>query len=141
MDIAEVARRSGVAASTLRFYEAKGLIASVGRHGLRRVFSPNVLEQLTLITLWRSAGFSLAEIALMFTPEGRPRIDRTKLTAKAAQLDETISKLSVMRDDLRHAAACTAPSHMECANFRRHLQSVVGRKLDESKLNRAKRRR
>ena len=51
MDINEVATRSGVPASTLRFYEEKGLIASVGRRGLRRVFEPKVLERLALIAL------------------------------------------------------------------------------------------
>ena len=40
MDITEVAKRSGVPASTLRFYEEKGLIASVGRRGLRRCSIP-----------------------------------------------------------------------------------------------------
>lgn len=40
LDIAEVASRSGLPPSTLRFYEQKGLIASVGRHGLRRLFGP-----------------------------------------------------------------------------------------------------
>jgi DNA-binding transcriptional MerR regulator len=128
-----VARRSGVAASTLRFYEQKGLIASVGRRGLRRVFAAGVLERLALIALARAAGFSLGEIALMFAPDGRVRIDRQMLTAKAEELEGTISKLSTMRDSLRHAAACPAPSHMECPNFRRYLQSAAARKLTEAK--------
>jgi DNA-binding transcriptional MerR regulator len=76
MDIGEVARRSGVPASTLRFYEEKGLIASVGRRGLRRQFGAGVLERLALIALGRSAGFSLDEIARMSGSGGRPRIDR-----------------------------------------------------------------
>ena len=135
-----MARRSGVAASTLRFYEKKGLIASIGRRGLRRLFSPGVLEQLSLIALWRGAGFSLAEIALMFAPDGQLRIDRQMLTAKAEELDRTISKLSAMRDSLVHAAACPAPSHMECPNFRRYLQSAAARKLTEPK-HRTKRQR
>jgi DNA-binding transcriptional MerR regulator len=133
LDIAEVAQRSGVAASTLRFYEEKGLIASVGRRGLRRVFAPGVLERLAFIALGQSAGFSLQEIAHMFSPDGQPRIDRKVLTAKAGELDRTISRLSAMRDSLRHAAACPAPSHMECPNFRRHLQSAGGRKFAETK--------
>lgn len=54
-----MAKRAGVAASTLRFYEEKGLFASVGRQGLRRRFDPGVLEQLTLIALGQVAGFSL----------------------------------------------------------------------------------
>lgn len=119
MDISEVARRSRVPASTLRFYEEKGLIASVGRSGLRRLFRPDVLEQLALIALGRSAGFSLDEIASMFQPNGRPSIDRAMLARKAEELDKTINRLSAMRDGLRHAAACRAPSHFECPKFRR----------------------
>lgn len=125
MDIGEVAQRSGLPASTLRFYEEKGLITSIGRHGLRRVFDAGVLERLALITLGRSAGFSLEDVARMFAADGRPRIDRQLLAAKAGELDVTIRKLSAMRDGLRHAAACPAPSHMECPTFRRLLRGAA----------------
>ena len=125
MDIAEVAQRSGIPASTLRFYEEKGLIASTGRQGLRRLFNPDVLERLALIALGRSAGFSLDEIAGMFAPNGRPLIDRSMLAAKAEELDGTIRRLGAMRDGLRHAAVCPAPSHMECPTFRRLLKGAA----------------
>jgi DNA-binding transcriptional MerR regulator len=125
LDIGEVARRAGVTPSALRFYEEKGLIGSVGRRGLRRTFDPDVLERLALIALGQSAGFSLDEIAAMFAPDGRPHIDRRKLADKAAELDQTIHRLSSMRDGLRHAAACPAPSHMECPKFRRLLGLAV----------------
>jgi DNA-binding transcriptional MerR regulator len=125
MDITEVARRSGLPASTLRFYEEKGLIRSIGRRGLRRLFDARVLERLALIALGRTVGFSLDEIALMFAPDGRPRIDKRMLTAKADELDETIRELSAMRDGLRHAAACSAPSHMECPTFQRFLRAAA----------------
>src|SRR3954468_16944461 len=121
LDIGEVARRAGVTPSALRFYEEKGLIRSVGRRGLRRLFDRDVLERLALIALGQSAGFSLQEIATMFAPDGRPQIDRRKLTDKAAELDDTIRRLSAMRDGLRHAAVCPAPTHMECPRFRRLL--------------------
>jgi DNA-binding transcriptional MerR regulator len=119
MDIAEVAQRSGVPASTLRFYEDKGLIRSVGRRGLRRLFTDEVLEQLALIALGRTAGFSLDEIAGMLGSDGNPRIDRQLLADKAERLDKSIHKLMAMRDGLRHAAECSAPSHMQCPKFRR----------------------
>jgi DNA-binding transcriptional MerR regulator len=125
LDIAEVAERSGVPASTLRFYDEKGLIASIGRRGLRRVFDSNVLERLALIALGRSAGFSLEEIGLMFTPDGQPRIDRQMLVAKAQELTKVIRRLSTMRDGLLHAAACRAASHMECPTFRRILRATA----------------
>jgi DNA-binding transcriptional MerR regulator len=121
MDIAEVVRRSGVPASTLRYYEEKGLVASIGRHGLRRLFAPSVLERLAIISMGRTAGLSLDEIAQMFAPDGKLQIDRKMLALKADELDATIRQLSSMRDGLRHAAACPAPSHMECPTFRRLL--------------------
>ena len=122
LDIGEVAQRAGIPASTLRFYEEKGLVTSVGRRGLRRQYDPDVLERLALIALGRSAGFSLGEIARMFAPDGGVRIERQMLNDKAADLEVTIRKLSAMRDGLRHAAACRAPSHMECPTFRRLLK-------------------
>ncbi|WP_455278687.1 helix-turn-helix domain-containing protein [Cupriavidus necator] len=125
LDIAEVAQQAGVLASTLRFYEEKGLIASIGRRGMRRVFDAGVLERLALIALGRAAGFSLDDIAQMFAPEGGPRIDRQMLAAKADELDRTIRKLTAMRDGLRHAAACPAPSHMECPTFRRIVKAAA----------------
>ena len=125
MDIAEVAKRSGLPASTLRYYDEKGLIASTGRLGLRRTFDDGVLERLALIALGRAAGFSLDEIARMFGPNGQPRIDRLMLSAKADELDRTIRNLSAMRDGLRHAAVCRAPSHMECPTFRRILGAAA----------------
>jgi len=121
LDINQVAKRSGIPASTLRFYEEKGLVSPVGRRGLRRLFDPNVLERLALIALGRSAGLSLDEIARMFAPDGKPRIDRGLLANKADELDATIRKMSAMRDGLRHAAKCPAPSHLECPKFRRLL--------------------
>lgn len=125
LDIAEVAGRTGMAASTLRFYEEKGLIASIGRRGLRRLFDPGVLDRLALVALGRAAGFSLDEMAEMFAPDGRLQIDRQMLTAKADALDATIRKLGAMRDGLRHAANCRAPSHMECPTFRRILRAAA----------------
>jgi DNA-binding transcriptional MerR regulator len=121
LDIGEVAKRSGVPPSTLRFYEEKGLIRSVGRRGLRRLFDPKVLERLAVISLGSSAGFSLEEIARMFKPDGLLKIDRIMLAEKADELDRNIRKLTAMRDGLRHAAVCPAPSHMECPTFRRLL--------------------
>jgi DNA-binding transcriptional MerR regulator len=105
LDISQVARRSGVPASTLRYYEEKGLVTSVGRE----------------------AGFSLAEIDRMFAPDGRPQINRQALAAKADELDRTIAKLQAMRTGLRHAAVCSAPSHLQCPTFRRLLGIAASR--------------
>ena len=125
LDITAVAKQSGVAASALRYYEARGLIASVGRRGLKRVFDSAVLERLALIALGQEAGFSLDEIASMFTPDGRAKIERKALASKADELDRTIQRLTSMRDGLRHASVCPAPSHLECPSFRRLMQAAA----------------
>jgi DNA-binding transcriptional MerR regulator len=133
LDIAAVAQRTGLPASTLRFYEERGLIASVGRRGLRRQYDARVLERLALIALGRAVGFSLDEIALMFAPDGTPRIDRQKLVAKADELDRSIRELTAMRDGLRHAAACPAPNHLECPTFQRILRAAAAGAIGERK--------
>lgn len=125
MDIAEVVKASGLPASTLRFYEEKGLIKSNGRNGLRRLYNANVVERLAFISLGRNAGFSLDDIDEMFTPDG-PVINRALLSAKADELDNKIKELTAMRDGLRHAVSCQAPNHFECQKFLR-LLSIAGK--------------
>jgi DNA-binding transcriptional MerR regulator len=136
LDISEVAKRSGVPASALRFYEEKGLISSIGRRGLRRLFDPGVLDRLLLIGLGRASGFTLEEIAPMLA-SGAPQIDRVLLANKADEIDATIRRLSVMRDGLRHAAACPAPDHLECPKFRRIMKGAGHRSIVRRKLYKA----
>lgn len=119
LDIGEVVAQSGVPASALRFYEAKGLIRSVGRRGLRRLFAPEVLERLALIGLGQSAGLTLDEIGRMFCTDGRIKVDRNLLARKAEALDASVRQLIAMRNGLRHAARCPARDHLECPTFRR----------------------
>lgn len=126
IDIAELARRSGVKASALRYYEEKGLIASVGRRGLKRLFAPDAIERLALIALGRASGFSLHEIAdLLDGPDGGRDIDRDALRTKAAELDRRIEQLTRLRDGLTHAADCRQPTLMGCPHFLR-IVKVAG---------------
>jgi DNA-binding transcriptional MerR regulator len=123
LDIGEVVKLSGLPASTLRFYEKKGLIKSVGRHGLRRIFGANVLDLLSLISLGRLAGFSLDDISEMFITDGHSQINRLLLSAKADELDKMITQFSAMRDGLRHVVNCPAPTHFECPKFNKMLRT------------------
>ncbi|MDC0658134.1 helix-turn-helix domain-containing protein [Leisingera sp. SS27] len=123
LDIGEVAERSGVAPSALRYYEDLGLIASAARKGLRRQFGPEVLLQLSLITLGKAAGFSLQEVAGMFGKDGQPDLPRDQLHARADALEAQIRELTVLKTALRHVADCPAPSHLECPKFQRLLRA------------------
>lgn len=127
LDINAVAKRSGLPASTLRYYEERGLIRSIGRIGLRRVFEASVLDRLALISLGRAAGFSLDEMTGLFAPDGKPRIDKRLLAAKAGEIDQTIRRLTAIREGLLHASVCRAPSHMECPTFQRILRVAAAR--------------
>lgn len=132
MDISEVARRSGMAASALRFYEERGQ---------RRQYADEVLDQLALIALGRSAGLALDEIGRMFAAGGPPKVDRNVLAARADDLEKQIRQLSAMRDGLRHAAECRVEDHLECPKFRRLMGLAVLRQAGrgESRTKRGKR--
>lgn len=120
-DISQVAKASGVPASSLRYYEERGLISPIGRRGLRRIFSASIYDRLALIALGQAAGFSLDEVAEMLGDDGQPDIDRATLVAKADEIDRRIQHLSALRDGLLHASACPQPRLVECPTFHRLL--------------------
>ena len=131
MDIGCVSKLTGLPTSTLRYYEERGLIKSVGRNGLRRIFSEGVIETLSLISLGRNAGLSLDEIGAMFL-SGELQVDRDLLLSRADDIDQKILELIAIRDGLRHVAACKAPTHMECSKFRKLLK-IASKKENRSK--------
>ena len=116
IDIGAVTAHTGLAPSTLHYYEERNLIRPVGRRGLRRQYDPEVLDRLALLTMAQDAGFSLEEIASMLA-EGDAGLSRTELRSKANELDETIAQIAAMRDNLRHMAECPEPNHLECPKF------------------------
>lgn len=118
LDIAEVARQSGLAPSALRFYEKRKLIASRGRNGLRRTFDADVLSRLALITCARSAGFSLTQIGRFLAARPNDIDLRARLVEQAKIIDEEIERLTRMRDGLRHAAKCKHDPLVECPKFK-----------------------
>ena len=131
MDIGKVAKLTKIPTSTLRYYEEKGLIKSIGRNGLRRVYADNVIERLSLISLGRSAGLSLEEIKQMLLPNGI-KVDRSLLLEKAAEFDRKIAEMTAIRNGLEHAAACPETHHMECPKFLR-LLNLASKKWQKPK--------
>ncbi|MDO1475516.1 helix-turn-helix domain-containing protein [Comamonas thiooxydans] len=129
MDITEVAKRTGLSAPTLRFYEEKGLIRSIGRHGQRRLFDAQVLEHLSVIALGRAAGFSLDEIRAMLPPDEEIQVRREMLLAKADLVERSIKQLKAVRDGLRHAANCPEKNHLDCPTFQRLMHAALAGKI------------
>ena len=119
MDIADVAKRTGVPASTLRYYEKKGLLKSLAGRGQRRQFAADVADRLALIALGQAAGFSLDEVGAMLVDL---QVDRQMLIAKADELDARIRRLQAMSKGLRHAAQCPEEDHLACPKFQRLMK-------------------
>jgi DNA-binding transcriptional MerR regulator len=124
LDIGHVSEQSGVSPSALRYYEEIALISPVARKGLRRQYAPDVLLQLALIAMGKSAGFSLDDIAGMFGGNGQPDLPRPALHQKADEIDRQIRRLRALRDTLHHVADCPARSHLECPTFRRLVRAA-----------------
>lgn len=132
LDIAEVAKKSSLNPSTLRYYEKRGLITSDGRRGLRREYDDSVLTRLALIALGRRAGYSLDQIGDLFRPQGgKYDLNRHELRNQARNLRNQAQELQATADLLDHVAACTAPSHLECPRFQTLLKGVLKAKETE----------
>jgi DNA-binding transcriptional MerR regulator len=119
MDIADVAKRTGVSASTLRYYEKKGLLKSLAGRGQRRQFSTDVADRLALIALGQTAGFSLDAVGAMLVDL---QVDRKMLIAKADELDARIKRLQTMSKGLQHAAQCPQEDHLACPKLQRLMK-------------------
>jgi DNA-binding transcriptional MerR regulator len=123
-DVGELVRASGLPASTLHYYEERGLTRPTARRGLRRQYAAGVLDRLAVVALGRVAGFSLDEIGAMLGDDA-VRIDRPALLARADAVDATIHRLEAVRDGLRHVAACPAPRHVDRPTFRGLLDDAL----------------
>jgi MerR family redox-sensitive transcriptional activator SoxR len=117
--VGEVARRSGVAVSTLHFYEARGLISSTRTGGNQRRYAPDVLRRVAVIKVAQRAGIPLASIkaALANLPAGRtPTAEDWRVLSSAwrADLDDRIARLTRLRDQLADCIGCGCLSISAC---------------------------
>lgn len=115
LTIGEVARRAGVAATTLRYYEQIGLVPAPARLGGQRRYDDSVLARLEVIRLCKSAGFGLEEIQLLFADDvpGRPA-SRALAEAKLVEIDAQMESLARARAVIEWGMRCTCPSIEAC---------------------------
>ncbi|HAM03410.1 MAG TPA: redox-sensitive transcriptional activator SoxR [Acidimicrobiaceae bacterium] len=120
LSIGEVAERSGMATSALRFYEDQGLISSERTSGGHRLYNRAVLRRLAFIRVAQRVGLSLADIsaALGELPAGRTptKDDWERLSRRwRGHLDERITLLERLRDQLTSCIGCGCLSLRTCA--------------------------
>lgn len=119
LTVGEVAKRTGVAVSALRFYESKGLIKSRRSAGNHRLYPREVLRRIAVIKVAQRTGLSLDEIRtyLAQLPDSRrpTKADWTRLsTAWKADLQERIAQLIRLRDQLDECIGCGCLSLADC---------------------------
>lgn len=119
LGVGELAARSGVAVSTLHFYEAEGLIRSARSGGNHRRYARATLRRVAVIRVAQRLGLTLAEIrdALATLPDGRTPTARDwqRLSRQwRAQLDRRIGELTVLRDQLDGCIGCGCLSLRSC---------------------------
>lgn len=117
--VGEVASRSGVAVSTLHFYESKGLIRSWRNAANQRRYPREVLRRVSVIKVAQRVGMPLSSIkaALDALPKGRTPTEQDwrRLSASwHAALEERIERLTRLRDHLTGCIGCGCLSLKEC---------------------------
>ncbi len=122
MPIGELARRAGVAASALRFYEAEGLIHGSRSTGGRRQYPRDTLRRVAFLRAGQRVGLTLDELrrALATLPEGRTptKADWERLARQwQALLDERLALLQRLRDTLGGCIGCGCLSLKACALY------------------------
>jgi MerR family redox-sensitive transcriptional activator SoxR len=119
LPIGEVAARSGMATSAIRFYEAEGLITSTRTAGNQRLFARHTLRRLAFIRAGQRVGLSLSDTAeaLATLPPGRAPTKREWATLSRSwrsRLDGRIAELESLRDDLTSCIGCGCLSLATC---------------------------
>lgn len=122
LTIGELAERSGVATSALRFYEDKGLIASHRTPGNQRRYDRAILRRVALIRAAQRVGIPLSDVAEALASLPYDRIPRKKEWEKLSRrwrsrLDQQIESLIALRDDLTGCIGCGCLSLTTCSLF------------------------
>jgi DNA-binding transcriptional MerR regulator len=133
LTIGELARRSGVSASALRYYEEVGLIPSPTRVSGQRRYPESAARIVGAILLYSDAGFTLAEQkALLASGTGTPGWRRLA-QRKLAELDEQITKAQAAREAIEHGLRCPHEDVTQCPNFNAGVTArLAGRPLSQS---------
>jgi DNA-binding transcriptional MerR regulator len=128
LTISELAHRSGLATSTLRFYERKELLLPTARAGRVRVYDDTAADRVATVNLLQHAGFTLAEIAQLIGPASVPDPAwRAALRAKLTELEQAQASIDQARTLLQHALACPHASIAACPVFLREVRTHAQR--------------
>ncbi|WP_255949601.1 MerR family DNA-binding transcriptional regulator [Streptomyces odontomachi] len=134
LTIGELARRTGVTTSALRYYEEVGLLPAPARISGQRRYPESAARVVGTILLYSDAGFTLAEQRTLMAPRTSTsgaweRLARHKLT----ELDEQIARAQAAREAIRHGLRCPHEDITQCRNFNAGVTArLAGQPLSQS---------
>jgi DNA-binding transcriptional MerR regulator len=132
--IGELARRAGVTASALRYYEEVGLLPRPARISGQRRYPESAARMVAAILLYSDAGFTLAEQKTLIAGRASAPGDRSQLMRrKLAELDEQIARAQAVREAISHGLRCPHEDITQCPNFNAGITArLAGQPLSRS---------
>jgi len=118
LSIGELEAATHTPASTLRFYERKGLLPAPPRLSDKRRYPPDAVDRVRMIRMWQNAGFSLGEIGQLL--DDRERLDTWQqlVRTKISELATLQAEAERSQRQLEHALFCRSPDWTTCAWMR-----------------------
>jgi DNA-binding transcriptional MerR regulator len=132
LSIGELAERTGVATTALRYYDELRLVRPATRSSGRRRYAESAVAEVAAILFFREVGFSLAEISSFLTAHDR-RSRQEIVDRKLAELTQQQHRIEVAREALAHGQRCPAGDPMRCSRFWSIIDGQLrGLSLEES---------
>jgi DNA-binding transcriptional MerR regulator len=134
LTIGELAKRTGVAPSAIRYYEELGLMPTAPKVSGKRRYDQAAVESVGVILFLRDVGFSLAEMKKVIASQSRSAgAWRDLARQKLIDLDERISQAKVAQVALKHALRCKHQNLLDCPSFAGALSArLAGKSLAEA---------
>ncbi len=131
--IGELARRTGVAITALRYYDELGLVRPKTRASGQRRYAESAVRAVGVVLLLRDVGFSLAEVAELIAARTRTARWSALVERKLAALAEQEHRLLVARTVLEHGRDCPATHPSRCPRFWSIIDArLSGKSLEDS---------
>jgi DNA-binding transcriptional MerR regulator len=121
--IGDLAERTGVAITALRYYDELGLVRPSSRVGGKRRYDDEAVKQVGVVLFLRDVGFTLEEIARLVAGGSW----RALAKAKLVELDEQAADIAAARTALEHALRCPAKEPAACPRFWAIVEERVAR--------------
>jgi DNA-binding transcriptional MerR regulator len=134
LTIGELARRAGVTASAVRYWEELGLLPAPARISGQRRYPESAARLVAAILLYSDAGFTLAEQKVLLATRASTAGDQRQLMQrKIAGLDEQIAKAQAAREAISHGLRCPHEDITQCPNFNAGITArLAGQPLSRS---------